>query len=744
VDLKFVFRLPATNLRVRRFLVQFGIGLLFVGFLVGHASGLYRQGLIAKLESALYDLKIDHYKLSGVDQRIVIVDVDEKSLKAMGRWPWPRSLTAELTGNLFEHYGVATVAYDLVFDQPDRSSGLPVLDRLARGSFAGDREYARILARLRPELDYDGQLAAALAKGPSVLGFYFNFGQDSEIVGRLPPAMVDCAELRRQGVSAPEGSGHIANMAALQDSALTAGSFNMQPDFDGVARRMPVVQAFQGRCYGSLSFLSVLAVMGIEQPVLSPAQGLRPAALTVGNLSMPLDRDGRALVPYRAEGTFEYVSAVDVIERRAPQEMLAGRIVLVGSTAPGIMDLRVTPVAKAFPGVEIHANLIAGILDGDVIWEPVDSDRIETLMLAALGLSVAALLPLIAPLWAALGTLLLCGAMLAGNLYLWHALHLSVPLAAPLLAVLGLFVLNMSYGFFIEARSKTHLTRLFGQYVPPELVDEMAKDPESYSLRGESRVMTVLFSDIRDFTGISESLEAARLAEMLDLYLSHMTGIIQHQRGTVDKYIGDAIMAFWGAPVRDEGHARGAVLTALRMQASLAELNRQLEAHGWPAVKIGIGINTGRMSVGNMGSRFRMAYTVMADAVNLASRLESLTKEYGAGVLVGEDTRAACPDIAFMAVDRVRVKGKARPVAIYEPLGLVAELDPVRLAEAAAFEAALESYRDRRWEAAEQTLRRLYEQNPRKLYALYRQRIAQFRTDPPPDDWDGVFNYTSK
>ncbi|NTV97315.1 MAG: adenylate/guanylate cyclase domain-containing protein, partial [Thiobacillus sp.] len=423
---------------------------------------------------------------------------------------------------------------------------------------------------------------------------------------------------------------------------------------------------------------------------------------------------------------------------------LEGRAVLIGSTAPGIMDLRVTPTSKVFPGVEIHANMISGILDGQIKWEPVSATRIETVAVLVAGLAMAALLPFAAPFWALLATLLASAGLLAGDYFVWRAWNMHLPAASPLVTVLGLFVINMSYGFFVEARSKAQITRLFGQYVPHELVDEMAKDPERYSLRGESRVMTVLFSDIVGFTSISEKLEASQLADMLNAYLSHMTKLVQESRGTIDKYIGDAIMAFWGAPMSDDRHARDAVLTAMAMQATLADLNPVLEQRGYPPVRIGVGVNTGRMSVGNMGSEFRMAYTVMADAVNLASRLEGLTRQYGSLVLVGEDTKAACPDLAFMTVDKVRVKGKQVPVTIYEPLGVAAEVPKERLDEAAEFEAALADYLARRWDAAEARLNALNGRHPGKLYEVYLGRIIHFRTEPPPADWDGAFTFTTK
>jgi adenylate cyclase len=278
----------------------------------------------------------------------------------------------------------------------------------------------------------------------------------------------------------------------------------MEADFDGVARRMPVIMEYQGRCYGSLALMTTMAGMGSQTLKPIPCQRVTgPPCWTWTVLRLPVDAAARALVPYRAADAFAYLSASDVIHARAPAASLEGRIVLIGSTAPGIMDLRVTPVSKVFPGVEIHANLISGILDGTVKWEPVGIAGMEVAAIAVVGLLLAALLPVATPLWAALATLGLTVALTAANFYAWTGLHAQLPLAASLLAVWGLFVLNMSYGFFVEARSKAQITKLFGQYIPPELVDEMAKDPARYSLRGESRVMTVLFSDIVGFTSIS-------------------------------------------------------------------------------------------------------------------------------------------------------------------------------------------------------------------------------------------------
>jgi adenylate cyclase len=738
------FARPAMNLRGRRFLYQFIASLALLSLLIGYAGGLYRLTALDHLEAVIYDLKLQTFMPRTMDDRVVIVDIDDKSLREIGRWPWPRETVAKLTANLFQQYGVASVGYDIVFSEPDQSSGLLVLEKLAAGDLKGEADFAAILARLRSRLNYDARLADALATGPSILGYYFSFAEQTESAGQLPAPALDCAELHKYGIAPLQATGYNANLPGLQSKATDAAFFNMQADFDGVARRMPVLIEYQGKCYGSLALLATRHAMGSSAPRILPPHGYTPAALALDNLTIPLDSQAMALVPYRPPGAFQYVSAADVIKGTAPSANLEGRVVLIGSTAPGIMDLRVTPTSKQFPGVEIHANVVSGILDGVIPWEPVGVHTLEVLTILVLGLILAALLPFAQPLRATLLTVAALALLAGVDLYAWSHWHMNLPVAAALAAVAGLFILNMSYGFFVEARSKLQITRLFGQYVPPELVDEMAQDPARYSLRGESRVMTVLFSDIVGFTSISEKLEASELAAMLNVYLSHMTRLVQERKGTIDKYIGDAIMAFWGAPMSDENHARDAVLTAMAMQSTLVVLNQKLQEKGWPPVALGVGVNTGRMSVGNMGSEFRMAYTVMADAVNLASRLEALTRQYGVWVLCGEATREACPDIAFMPIDRVRVKGKDQPVAIYEPLGVAAEVAPARLEAARQFEAALDDYNGQRWTAAETKLRALNNEAPCKLYDVYLQRVAVFQEMPPPADWDGVFTYTTK
>jgi adenylate cyclase len=737
------------TLRSRRFIGQFTLSALLIIFLTLHLTGLIHLGFVDILDNAMYDLKVRATTAQGVDDRVVIIDIDDKSLQQEGRWPWPREKLARMQNNLFDQYGVAAVGYDIVFSEPDASSGLPVLEALAANDLRDQPVFLEILEQLRPSLDYDQLMADSLAKGSSVLGYYFNVNEGAERIATLPTPLFTHEQLGALGSGFLQAQGYGGALPGLLEKATGAGFYNSLPDTDGVIRRMPVMISYQNGYYISLPIMLTEAAMGVKEIRLVNPGGdgfnrFLPHALDIEGLKVPFDKQGGVLVPYRAQGSYRYVSATDVISGQVPASYLEGRVVLVGTTAPGLADIRVTPVSEVFPGVEIHASMVSGILDQNLKWQPREITTMSVISVIILGLIIGTLLPMTTPLIAAISTLGFLFLVIGLDIWAWNTLNMDFPLGAPMVSVLGMFVVNMSYGFFIESRAKGQITKLFGQYVPKELVEEMSRDPDRYNLKGESREMSVLFSDIRDFTSISEGLSASSLAEMLNFYLSSMTRIVQQRRGTIDKYIGDAIMAFWGAPIADPNHARDAVLAALQMQRDLDELNPQMKLNGWPEIRIGIGVNSGRMNVGNMGSEFRMAYTVMADAVNLASRLEGLTKMYGLGILAGEDAVVHCPDIEFMKVDVVRVKGKSTPVTIYEPLGLKEGLDIALIKRKQDFEQACAALQIYDFDVAEDILRKANKRFPSKLYEVYLDRIAHFRVSPPPADWDGVFTFTSK
>ena len=733
-----------------RISLSFGIALV----LILHATGQVSLPLLNQLELLAYDTRLRLTLPGGIDPRIVIVDIDEASLRREGQWPWPRQRLAQLVDTLFDHYQIRLLAFDMVFAEAERNPALATLDSLAQGALRDDAPFQQHWAELRPQLSGDEQLAASFRDRAVVLGYAFALsdqqGGDSQ-VGQLPPAVAPIAVLGNIPNPFATAAGYSANLPQLQASASGGGFFNSTlVDPDGQFRRLPLLAGYDGQFYPHFSLAVVRTLLG--QPPLGfvTAAGYqgdrqRVEAVRFGPFDIPVDAQGAALIPYRGpQGSFPYVSASVVLERQADPQILNGAIVLVGATAAGLMDLRATPVQNIYPGVEVNATLIAGMLDQQMKNRPAFTVGLEIVLLALLGM-VGGGLGLLPPLRALLGTMILAAAVIALNVYAWQRLNWVMPLAPALLLLALLYVLHSSYGYFVQTRREQRLARLFGQYIPRELVAEMSRRPGSYALGGESRDMTVLFSDLQDFTTLSETLEPQQLTRMMQFILTPLTRIIHEQRGTVDKYIGDAIMAFWGAPLPDPDHARHAVQGALAMKLRLAELQPELLAHGWPALRIRIGINSGLMNVGNMGSEFRMAYTVLGDAVNLAARLEGAAKQYGATIVISESTRAAVPELVCRELDRARVKGRVQPVTLFEPLGPEAELTEALREELAEYDQALAAYRGGDWAQAETRFQRLHTLHPEQpLYTLYLNRIAALHRDPPAAGWDGVFTFTEK
>jgi len=736
--------------------MRIGLGLLIVALFLGYCARWVPIPLIERLEAIAYDTRLRLSMPGGVDPRVVIVDIDERSLQAEGRWPWGRDKVARLVDQLFDRYNVAVVGFDIVFAESDDSSGLSRLESMANAELKGNVPFESALRELRPRLEFDRLLASRLRERPVVLGYYFSNAAEGTAplaIGALPAPALKAGTFSGRNIQFTRWPGYGANLAQLQDAARLAGHFNQLTDTDGVARRVPMLAEYGGAYYESLSLAVVRLLLG--SPAIEPGYPAQPMLargysglewLNVGPLRIPVDDLVTSHVPFRGvRGSFPYVSATDVLAGKVDPQVLAKRIVLVGTSAPGLFDLRSTPVAPVYPGVEMHANLIAGMLDGTIKQRPPYVLGAEFLLLAITGLALALWLPWLSPMRATLLAVTTIVVVIALNFAVWQYGNLILPIASGLLLVALLYTLNMAWGFFVEARGKRQITGLFGQYVPPELVDEMAKDPTRFSMEGESRELSVLFTDVRGFTTISEGLDPKALSNLMNEFLTPLTRIIYKHRGTIDKYMGDAIMAFWGAPLEDADHAAHAVEAALEMQRTLAALQPEFKARGWPPIKIGVGVNTGRMSVGNMGSEIRLAYTVMGDAVNLASRLEGITKEYGADIIVGEAVCRAAPGFHYVELDRVRVKGKEAPVAIFEPLGRQGEVDRALLDQMGLFQKAIRLFRSQDWDLAEVQLLNLQRVAPqRKVFQLYLERIAHYRLEPPPSDWDGVFVFQTK
>lgn len=734
-----------------RFLTRLALSGLPLALALGHVGGILPLEFLTRVEHYLYDVRVRATLQSGVDPRVVIVDIDNVSLAAEGHWPWPRDKLAHLMDQLFDTYGVRALGFDVVFAEPEETSALQLIDSLAADA-AVPSESRDMLQKRRADFETDQRFADAVIARDIVLGYVFKSSlQPGEpaFTGALP-APIGKLEGDLASAPWPKAVGFVGNLSILQQQAASGGFFDTPlVDDDGIVRRAPLVQAYGGALYTSLA-LSV-ANLAAGQPGMQfafdhPGQrGERLIYLQFGAHRIPTSPAGDVLMPFRGGvGSFPYLSATRVLRGTAPADLLKGAIILVGSSAPGLLDLRPTPVAKEYIGVEAHANLVAGLLDGAIRYGPDWAPQYEAVVLGLVALFTALLMSRLAPLPALLAWLLAAAAIVAVNLGLWVRGGIVLPLAASLTYLFVAAMLQLMYSYFVESRRKRRLSRLFGQYIPPEVVEELDQSNAEITLEGETRNMSVLFSDVRGFTSISEGLSARELTQLMNEFLTPITEVIQQHRGTIDKYMGDAVMAFWGSPLADAEHARHAVEAAMAMVQRVAGLRDAFNARGWPVIQIGVGISSGPMNVGNMGSRFRMAYTVLGDTVNLGSRLEGLTKVYGVDIIVSAETAAAVPDVLFRELDLVRVKGKLEPIAIYEPVKLKAEVGETEAFEIKQFGDILRSYRMQAWDEAERLLQALADRSERKLYHLYMERIATFRSRPPPRDWDGVFTFETK
>ena len=731
------------------------LGLLLVLFFVGSAARFYRLEFVEELSSVIHDYQLRLTMPRTPDDRIVIVDIDEKSLKEEGRWPWGRDRMAVLMDKLFDKYGVAVVGFDIVFAERDDSSGLKVLQKFGQNELKNDAPFQAALSQIQPQLDYDNLFAAKIKNRNVVLGYYLTNQKDWHVSGMLPKPTFPPDSFRGHAVEFTSWNGYGANLPELQQAAVSAGHFNPLVDFDGRVRRVPMLMEYDGSYYESLSLAMVRTLLGPTKLLPGYAEGKTGGFAGLewleleaagGRLKIPVDNNVATFVPYRGEqGSFRYIPITDVLHNRVEPAQLKDKIILVGTTAPGLLDARATPVGEVYPGVEVHANMISGILDQNLKEQPAYMLGAEVIGLLLTGMTLSFLLPLFTPAKAILASVFALITTTGLSLAAWQYGNVLMPIANSLVMIALLFVLNMAFGYFVESRTKYQITRLFGQYVPSEVVEEMAKHPESVFMEGESREMTILFSDVRGFTTISEGLDPKELSLLMNEFLTPLSRVIYKHRGTIDKYMGDCIMAFWGAPLPDKDHAHNAILAGVEMLATLQGLRPFLQERGWPEIQVGMGINTGRVSVGNMGSKVRVAYTVMGDEVNLASRLEGITKQYGVSIIVGQNTRDQVTNFLYRELDHVRVKGKDKPVAIYEPITLLSEASKSLQDEVRLFHEVRRLYHKQDWDQAELQLMNLQRVSPETaLYKVYAERVIYFRKNPPGAEWDGVFVFQTK
>jgi adenylate cyclase len=624
-----------------------------------HGLGFYRLPYTERLDAWIYDARIVAHAPRTLDPNVAIVDVDEASLSAIGRWPWPRSKIADLITRLTDEQQAAAVGFDMVFAEPDTPQN-------------------------------DAALAAALRQKPVVLGYYLTSDRAAHTSGMLPAPLMTRQSLGGRDFQVTAWSGFGANLPALSAAAPQAGFINAISDDDGVIRSAPLVAEYQGQYYESLAlglFRRYRAVEGIL-PAISPHYAQASAKLDYPYLdglrlqraqaaeTIAVDSKVAMLVPYRGRGganagSFTYISAKDVLQGKLAPASLKGKVVIFGSSAPTLEDLRVTPMGNTYPGVEVQANLVAGLIAGQTAVQPDYARAFELFQLLVLSLLLLILFTRLQPAGAVVVTLMVCVALWWLHRTLHFEMCLVLPVASALALCLVAFVVHASYGFFLEGQRRKHLVRLFGSYVSPHWVSRMVRSQNDYSMQASNQNLTVMFCDMRGFSRLAETLQPLALQALLNDIFNRLSDVIQLHGGTIDKYMGDCVMAFWGAPEPQFDHAARAVRCALQMQRAIMQFNAEAEATT-PLLQMGIGIHTGLMCVGDMGSNIRRSYTVIGNAVNIAARLQDLCKPYNRSLLLSDAVRLAAQAQqlatdawAWQDLGDAAIEGNDHPVHIY-------------------------------------------------------------------------------
>ncbi len=749
---------------LRRLIKQLMGPLILTVICAGLVSWAYlnQPAFLEVMELKTYDLRLLARGPQPVSGQVVLVAIDEASLERVGRWPWSRRTMAALV-DAMDAMEPRAVGYDIGFFDPETSGAQEELMRLAEnarplGLLPNPELVAYIRERLR-QSNPDYQLALSLnqAAAPQVLGYYFNFAPDGYVTPKPEAATHTMAyaarypAIRDLGTSAapaahlpvPHAPGLRTNVETIVSQSAGQGYFNVLPDQDGVIRRYPMTIRFQNVYYQPLAAAVFNQLQAPRLPTLLAArQGVVGAQW--GELHIPTDQYGQMLLNYRGpEKTLTHVAAWRILNGDVPAETLRGKLLLVGVTAPAVFDLRVTPFGVAYPGLEIQGTALENLISQDFMLRPGWAPLFDLAAIWLLALICLLFLWQTRPLLTLLGFMLMALGFVWLNQYLFTSHSYWLNMVYPLSGFSASYLMLNIYRFLFADRQKRQIRMAFSKYLDPNVVEQLVTQPERLKLGGEMLTLSVLFSDIRGFTSISEKLGPEPLVKLLNEYLTGMTGVVLRNRGLLDKYIGDAIMAVYGAPLFYAGHAAAACHTAVEMLAHLKTLNQNWSDRGLPTLEIGVGINSGPMVAGNMGSEQRFDYTVMGDHVNLASRLESLNKSYGTRILISQYTQSLIQDEFYTRpVDLVRVKGKVEPVEIYELLDLKSNVavwpgqdEYLRM---------LSDYREGAFGRARTRCDDLLRQYPEDtVVRVYQTRLQQLAADPPAG-WDGVYVFTTK
>ncbi|MBI3013481.1 MAG: adenylate/guanylate cyclase domain-containing protein [Candidatus Tectomicrobia bacterium] len=733
---------------------------IFVAILLFIGSDL---ALFESLELKTLDLRFKIRGQKKVGSEIVIVALDDKSIERIGRWPWPRSRIADLINKISAGKPRA-VGFDIIFSEPEVSADLKQF-RMLRENYSSlglerqndqGRRFSKLLEALEKKEDNDYLLGEAVrGSGSVVLAMFFD-GVDAPAngvsrTGKPAPLYLRKSEFKlvknkqvTRLIPPISATNITAPLEVLGRSAQAVGHANMKPDIDGVARWEILLVQYPGSYYPSFALQVARTYLGLspEEMIANFGEGI-----DLTNVFVPTDERMRMLINYNGyANTFPRYSFVDVLEGRVPPQTFQGKAVLVGATATGLHDQKVTPLSKALPGVEKHANVVENIIHGSFLERANWMTFLDLFFVLLFGLGSGVVLSRLPKFWGPVFSL----ALLGGYFYFAYAMfagyRIWLNLIYPSLSIVLCFVGVISYRFMTEEREKRKVKGAFQQYLNPSVVNEVLKNPQMLKLGGDKKELTVLFSDIRGFTSVSEKLEPEALVHLLNEYLTAMTDLILAKDGLLDKYMGDAIMAVFGAPIPQPDHAHRACTVALEMLAELKRLQTRWNEQNIPVLDIGVGVNTGSMVVGNMGSSKRFDYTVMGDSVNLGSRLEGANKQYHTNVIISEFTQNAVKG-AFRVreLDSVRVMGKKLPVRIYELRGKSDAYSPEEGEFLRIYTEGMGCYKDRQWERAIDSFTKALGIYPADgVCKLYVERCQDLIVEPPPVDWDGVFEMKTK
>jgi adenylate cyclase len=711
------------------------------------------------MELRTIDLRYTSRGESEQESDVVLAVIDEESIDKEGKWIWPRSKMADLVQKLSDA-GAKVVSFDVGFLEADEKSVVRTIENIERKLTTLTTENRAYLQELKRISDNDQLLADVIAesKAKVVLGYFFQMeklhsGDFDEALLKSQRKNIQSSRYvqvkynseKALGVPIIEAQVANANITTISQATPYSGFFNMFPDRDGVVRWIPAVIDYSDEMYAPLSLMTLSAFWDIQPLVVVAEYGIEK--IQFGDLSIPTDELGRVMINYRGDAqTFKHIPVTDILNDRVPESDLKGKVVIVGATAIGIYDMRVTPFSSVFPGVEIHANIVDSVLRGDFLYHPSWAAVFDILAIMFAGL----LLGVVLPRAGVFTGVITVGVLFFGHIffcqYLFSAHGWILNMVYPLLVILSIYLSVTVYKYLVESRQKRFIRSAFSTYLAPTVVQQLIDSPENLELGGEEREITAFFSDVQGFTSISEKLTPHELVELLNEFLTEMTNIILKREGTVDKFEGDAIIAFYGAPNALENQAETACLTCVDMQIRLGELREKWHQEGKPELKMRIGLSTGPAVVGNMGSRNRMDYTMMGDTVNTAARLEGVNKIYGIFTLVCENTfKKASQRVWGREIDSINVVGKAEPVTVYQVLGYSEDIDETMLKMTSLYADGLRLYRQQQWDDAikkfDAALEISTDDGPSKEM---RDRCVSYKLDPPAQDWNGSYSMKTK